>query len=130
LTVFTFDKWPYFTILQSNIHSGWAWKYGTTLKSDLIYAPSDIVNIYPFPQNLIPQKEQQLENIGEAYHENRRQLMLGMQLGLTDTYNLFHKKNDLNFCKIKSGKVLFISIRPSKYIFFDKKGLFSFRAKK
>jgi hypothetical protein len=29
-------------------------------------------------------------------------------LGLTDTYNLFHKKNDLNFCKIKSGKVLFI----------------------
>ena len=28
------------------------------------------------------------------------------------------------------GKLLFESIRPSKYIFFDKKGLFSFEAKR
>jgi hypothetical protein len=54
------------------------------------YTPSDCFQNYPFPQNLNPQQEQQLETVGEAYHEHRRQLMLGMQLGLTKTYNLFH----------------------------------------
>jgi hypothetical protein len=68
----------------------WAWKYTTKLKTDLIYQPADIFETFPFPQNLNPQQEQQLETIGEAYHEHRRQLMLGMQLGLTKTYNLFH----------------------------------------
>jgi hypothetical protein len=90
LTVFTMDSWDYFAILQSNIHSAWAWKYGTTLKSDLIYAPSDITNIFPFQLSLVSNIEKYLESIGEAYHEHRKQLMLGMQLGLTKTYNLFH----------------------------------------
>lgn len=90
LTVFTIESWDYFAILQSNIHSAWAWKYGTTLKSDLIYAPSDIINIFPFPFKHVSKIEKYLASIGEAYHEHRRQLMLGMQLGLTKTYNLFH----------------------------------------
>jgi len=90
LTVFTIERWDYFAILQSNIHSAWAWKYGTTLKSDLIYAPSDIINIFPFPFKHLSKIEKHLASIGEAYHEHRRQLMLGMQLGLTKTYNLFH----------------------------------------
>jgi hypothetical protein len=60
------------------------------LKTDLSYAPSDCFETFPFPQNLSPQQEQQLERIGEAYHEHRRQLMLKMQLGLTKTYNAFH----------------------------------------
>jgi len=92
LTVFTIDNLFYFKILQSNILSGWAWKYGTTLKSDLIYAPSDIVNIYPFPQHITPEIEHNLERTGESYHEHRRLLMLKMQLGLTKTYNAFHAK--------------------------------------
>lgn len=60
------------------------------MKTDLRYTPTDVFETFPFPQNLSPQKEQQLEAIGDAYHEHRRQLMLGMQLGLTKTYNLFH----------------------------------------
>jgi hypothetical protein len=60
------------------------------MKTDQRYTPSDCFENYPFPNNLNQQKEQQLETIGEAYHEHRRQLMLGMQLGLTKTYNLFH----------------------------------------
>jgi hypothetical protein len=56
----------------------------------LRYSPSDCLFTYPFPQNLNSQQELKLETIGEAYHEQRRQLMLGMQLGLTKTYNLFH----------------------------------------
>ncbi len=60
------------------------------MKTDLIYQPSDVFETFPFPQNFILQQVQQLETIGETYHEHRRQLMLGMQLGLTKTYNLFH----------------------------------------
>jgi hypothetical protein len=58
--------------------------------STLNFSIDECFNNFPFPQNLSPQQEQQLETIGEAYHEHRKQLMLGMQLGLTKTYNLFH----------------------------------------
>ena len=37
--------------------------------------------------------ESKLEAIGKDYHEHRRQLMLCLQIGLTETYNLFHKKD-------------------------------------
>lgn len=32
----------------------------------------------------------QLTEIGETYYKHRRHLMIGLQLGLTKTYNLFH----------------------------------------
>jgi hypothetical protein len=87
---FAYDKALFLALLQSNFHSVWAWKYGSTMKTDLRYAPTDIFETFPFPQNYRPLQEQKLETIGETYNEHRRQLMLGMQLGLTKTYNLFH----------------------------------------
>lgn len=92
LNVFSFDNYNIFLILQSNIHIQWAWKYSSTMKTDLSYAPSLAFETFPFPQNLSESQEQQLEQIGEAYHEHRKQLMLSMQLGLTKTYNLFHAR--------------------------------------
>lgn len=88
--VLAFDNSKYLSLLQSNIHKEWVQKYASALKSDIRYTPSDVFETFPFPQNINQQQEQQLETIGEAYHEHRRQLMLGMQLGLTKTYNLFH----------------------------------------
>lgn len=88
--VVSYENYKYFSLLQSNHHNCWAWKYGSTMKSDLRYTPTDCIQTFPFPKKLNLQHEQQLEAIGEAYHEHRRQLMLGMQLGLTKTYNLFH----------------------------------------
>lgn len=90
LTVLAFQDSVRFSIIQSNFHSAWSWKYGTTMKSDLIYAPNECFETFPFPQNFNSHQEHLLEAIGEAYHEHRRQLMLDMQLGLTKTYNLFH----------------------------------------
>lgn len=90
LTIIAIDKHSVFNILQSTLHNVWAWKYTTKLKTDLIYQPADIFETFPFPHNLNPRQEQQLEAIGGAYHEHRKQLMLGIQLGLTKTYNLFH----------------------------------------
>ena len=66
--------------------------YCTTMKADLNYTPGNTFETFPFPQHLTPAQEQKLEEIGEAYHEHRRQLMLRMQLGLTKTYNAFHAK--------------------------------------
>lgn len=89
--VFAFKTKKDFTFLVNSFHEYWAWKFGSTMgSSTLRYSPSDCFETFPFPQNITTQKEQQLEAIGEAYHEHRRQLMLSIQLGLTKTYNLFH----------------------------------------
>jgi len=75
-----------FSLLQSTIHSEWAWKYCTTMKTDMNYGSSTVFETYPFVDN----KSIELEKIGNIYHEFRTQLMLNIQLGLTKTYNLFH----------------------------------------
>jgi len=92
LTILSIDLWSVYSILQSVVHMEWVWKYATRLKTDLIYQPTAVFETFPFPQNLSESQEQQLEQIGEAYHEHRKQLMLSMQLGLTKTYNLFHAR--------------------------------------
>lgn len=90
INVFAFEDNLHFTILQSNIHNSWSDYFSSSLGITNRYNPTDCFETFPFPQNFTRQQEQQLEAIGEAYHEHRRQLMLGMQLGLTKTYNLFH----------------------------------------
>lgn len=90
LVVFNFSSYKEFSLLQSSIHEEWAWKYSSTMKGDRRYTPSDCFETFPFPQDGLSVNHQQLETIGEANHEHRRQLMLGTQLGLTKTYNLFH----------------------------------------
>ena len=91
--VYVNEEFSNFSILQSTIHNEWARKFSSKLKMDLRYAPSDCFETFPFPQNISPEMEQELEKIGEEYHEFRRHLMLKIQLGLTKTYNLFHSKN-------------------------------------
>jgi uncharacterized protein (DUF433 family) len=80
------------SVLQSNIHEHWSWNYSSSMKGDRRYAPTDCFETFPFPQNLTIQQTLILEQLGENYHEHRRQLMLKMQLGLTKTYNAFHAK--------------------------------------
>ena len=92
--VLGYEKYWEFLVLQSTLHDEWAKKYSSTLGglNNLNYSPSECLETFPFPQHLNLQQEQQLESIGEAYHEHRRKLMLGMQLGLTKTYNIFHDR--------------------------------------
>ncbi|MEI8110088.1 MAG: DNA methyltransferase [Chitinophagia bacterium] len=88
--VYTNNSFSDYTILQGSFHNEWIRRYCSSLESRLRYTTTDGFETFPFPQNLNPQQEQKLETIGEAYHGHRKQLMLGMQLGLTKTYNLFH----------------------------------------
>lgn len=76
-------------VLTSSIHELWARKYSSSLGGTLKYITSDSYQTFPFPESS-KQIKSLLESLGEAYHEHRRQLMLGMHLGLTKTYNLFH----------------------------------------
>jgi len=83
------EYWEY-TFLQSSFHSHWAWKYASTLESRIRYVNVDCIDTFPISESLSSEIQNSLENIGEAYHEHRKQIMLAMQLGLTKTYNLFH----------------------------------------
>lgn len=38
-----------FALLQSALHTEWAWKMSSSLKQDLRYTPSDIFETFPFP---------------------------------------------------------------------------------
>jgi hypothetical protein len=91
IVVIASDKFERFSILCSNIHEAFCWKVSSTMGTNTLrYSPSDCLFTYPFPINLDITQRIKLETIGVAYHENRRQLMQGIQLGLTKTYNLFH----------------------------------------
>jgi hypothetical protein len=83
------EYWEY-AFLQSSLHDHWAWKYASTLESRIRYVNVDCIDTYPILNELSKELKGRLEAIGESYHEHRRQLMLGMQLGLTKTYNYFH----------------------------------------
>jgi hypothetical protein len=93
IIVYPFSNNILFLNLCSTIYEQWVWKYSSTLGSSTVNnSPTECFETFPFAQNLTASQEQKLEQIGEAYHEHRRQLMLKMQLGLTKTYNAFHAK--------------------------------------
>lgn len=89
VVVFAYEDGASYSILQSTIHELWAWKYSSTLKTDLRYSPTDCFQTFPFPIN-----REGLEKIGTTYHEHRRQIMLARQEGLTSTYNRFHNPKE------------------------------------
>jgi len=102
--VFAFDDEYHFALLQSNVHDAWLHKQASSLRTDIRYTPTDCFDTFPFPPTEyeymargnfqleeMPQVFQKAAQIGAAYHEHRRQIMLTRQIGLTKTYNLFHK---------------------------------------
>jgi hypothetical protein len=101
--VFAFDDDYHFALLQSGVHEVWVWRNASSLESRNRYTPTDCFDTFPFPPleyerlasgkwqlEEMPQAFQQAAQVGEEYHEHRRQIMLARQLGLTKTYNLFH----------------------------------------
>jgi len=85
LGVFPFDHSQYLALLNSNLYEIWAREYSGTLGTTLQYTPTDSFENFPFPNNL-----QELETLGEHYHQYRQSIMLSRQEGLTKTYNRFH----------------------------------------
>ena len=90
LTVIALQDYSAFSIIQSNIHIEFANSNVTTMGNAPRYNPTYAFLPFPFPLDQSKTNQEKLNKAGESYHEHRKQLMLGMQLGLTKTYNLFH----------------------------------------
>ncbi len=81
-----------YSVVQSTLHSDWAWKHSSTMgAAGINYAPSDCFVTFPFPRH--HKHDSPLSALGKRYHEHRRALMLRLWLGLTDIYNLFHDRD-------------------------------------
>lgn len=83
LIVFALDDYASFATLSSDLHRFWILKYGTTMRTDATYTPSSV--FLPFPR---PESTPELEAVGRVLDEERSEIMLRRQLGLTKLYNL------------------------------------------
>lgn len=88
LVVFPLNTYAAFCAIQSQNHEIWARFFGSSMKDDLRYTPTDCFETYPFPENW--ETDPTLEAIGKTYYEYRAALMVQNNQGLTDTYNRFH----------------------------------------
>jgi hypothetical protein len=88
LKVFAFDKASFFAVLQSRVHEIWVRVLGSTFEDRIIYAPTDVFQNLPFPD--LTEARNDLERIGEIYHEHRSALMVARTEGMTKAYNRFH----------------------------------------
>ena len=90
--VFPFDTYAAFCALQSRPHEVWARFFGSSMKDDLRYTPSDCFETFPFPSGW--ETHPALEAIGETYCDFRAALMIENDVGMTKTYNRFHDPNE------------------------------------
>lgn len=89
LAVIATDSGAIFSSLSSSLHEAWAREHGSYNLQLLRYAPSDLVQTFPFPPPTAI-----LEKRGGDYLELRRQIMQARQEGLTKTYNRFHNPDE------------------------------------
>ena len=92
LNVFCLDQMGSYTILQSRLHETWARFFGSSMKDDLRYTPSDCFETFPFPSDW--ETDSSLEKAGHTYYEFRAALMIENDQGLTATFNRFNKRDE------------------------------------
>ena len=77
------DDYSQQAILSSSAHQQWVMKYGSGLRNDPRYTPSDVFETFPRPD---PSAE--LDDIGRELDSVRREVMIRRGLGVTKLYNL------------------------------------------
>jgi hypothetical protein len=92
LVIVTIDSAAAFCSLQSRPHEIWARFFGSSMKDDLRYTPTDCFETFPFPPDWTTSLT--LEAAGQAYYDFRAALMIRNNQGLTDTYNRFHDPSE------------------------------------
>ncbi|BCM70538.1 MULTISPECIES: Eco57I restriction-modification methylase domain-containing protein [Streptomyces] len=83
VVVFATDSFADQAVLSSSLHQTWAIKYGSGMRNDPRYAPSDVFLTFPRPRGA-----ETLEGVGRALDVERREIMLRRNLGLTKLYNM------------------------------------------
>ncbi len=88
LAVFSVATCAALCVLQSRVHEIWTRFFGSSMKDDLRYTPSDCFETFPFPDRWDTRGS--LEAAGRSYYEYRAALMVENDEGMTRTYNRFH----------------------------------------
>ena len=83
LGVFATGSYSDQAVLSSSLHQVWAITYGSGMRNDPRYTPSDVFETFPMPE-----PTDRLERIGRALDDERREIMLRRDVGLTKLYNL------------------------------------------
>ncbi len=93
LCVMASQSFALLACLSSDLHTVWAWEFGSRLKQDLRYTHGDIFETFPFPQDIFKHDNILLSKIGKQFFHLRAQYMLGNDKGMTKFYNDFHNPN-------------------------------------
>jgi hypothetical protein len=88
LAVVASDDASVLATLSSDIHTAWAFAYGSSLGHALRYTPSDCFETFPFPTH-----NEILRELGNQLTGLRRELSRVHDIGLTELYNRFHDPN-------------------------------------
>ncbi len=100
LGVFVTDSYSDQAVLSSSLHQMWAIKFGSGMRSDPRYAPSDIFGTFSMPI-----RSKALDDIGRVLEQERREIMIRRGLGLTNLYSLVHspacKNSDVDVARIR-----------------------------
>ena len=88
IKLFADDRSSLFALLQSSIHEAWVRGASSKLGNSVRYSTSTSFDTFPIPDTALEQEE--LINIGDEYSRVRRDAAIGLGLGLTDLYNVFH----------------------------------------
>ncbi|MEJ5102522.1 type IIL restriction-modification enzyme MmeI [Chryseobacterium sp. MYb328] len=108
LNVFANNSFTMFAFLQSNFHIYWAWKYSSTMKADLSYAPTQVFETFPFPEEISQDIRNEIEDLGRHYYNVRKLIMFKYKIGLTRFYNIYHSKGIQNEIDIKDKHLSFL----------------------
>jgi hypothetical protein len=90
VVVFAYDDDGHAGVLYSAFHWWWAWARSATLRTDLSYAPTDVFETFPQPEEQSGPAWERVEEASRRLNEFRADLMIKTQLGLTKTYNRVH----------------------------------------
>ncbi|MEW8375810.1 MAG: DNA methyltransferase [Candidatus Thiodiazotropha sp.] len=92
LIVFAVESMAEFCVMHSRFHEEWALFFGSTMKDDPVYTPSDCFETFPFPSNA--QELSSLKKAANDYYDYRKELMKSCDEGLTKTFNRFHNPDE------------------------------------
>ena len=92
LVILPFPTFAHFCGLQCRPHEIWARFFGSSMKDDLRYTPSDCFETFPFPNKW--ETHPALETTGQTYYDFRAELMVKHDEGLTKAYNRFHDREE------------------------------------
>ena len=86
--VFATDSYADQAVLSSSLHQMWVIKNGSGIRTDPRYTPSDVFETFPRPR-----PADRLREVGRTLDQDRKEIMLRRNFGLTKLYNLVNDPN-------------------------------------